>query len=178
MTDLEKIKIFKKAKEYFGTTNSPSEAGWMLPDGVMLDFSGRKFGGSGGTRMMDHSEIGYVIPDEIGDMAEYPKYKFGSTGAIRMHPESGGFECKVKLTHDQYVTIRQYLPYFNRITKYIDLTDMESDRKHSAVYPPNYDVSKIVNHIKRFYAGEPMEEYKEYEMFESHVPSFLEFIYT
>ena len=36
------VHIFARAKEYFGSTTNPNEAGYILPDGVMLDFSGKK----------------------------------------------------------------------------------------------------------------------------------------
>jgi hypothetical protein len=56
--------IFTRAKRYFGTTTSPDEAGYILPDGTMLDFSGKKLGGTPGERMLDHRDIAFAWPEE------------------------------------------------------------------------------------------------------------------
>ena len=52
---------FSKAKEAFGTTKDPLEAGYVLPGGEMLDFSGRHEGSPErdikGKRYSDHREI-------------------------------------------------------------------------------------------------------------------------
>lgn len=55
-------KIFDRAKEYFGTTTNPDEAGYILPDGAMLDFSGKKLGGRG-RRTLDHRDIAFAWPE-------------------------------------------------------------------------------------------------------------------
>lgn len=49
--------------EYFGTTNSFAEAGYILPDGEMLDLSGKNQGKEPEQRSLDHREISYI---EIG----------------------------------------------------------------------------------------------------------------
>jgi len=38
--------IFNVSKKIFGVTYNPSESGYILPDGEMLDFSGKSEGGS------------------------------------------------------------------------------------------------------------------------------------
>jgi GGDEF domain-containing protein len=77
------------AVDYFGTTDDPREAGYILDDGRMLDFSGKKDGGPAGTRALDHREIGFVLPEtERGNAfadTGTPMSQMGSnTGAIRM----------------------------------------------------------------------------------------------
>ena len=64
-TNVENIDIFSLAKERFGTTNDIRECGYVLPDGSMLDFSGRHMvtGDTDtshlkGRRSVDHREIG------------------------------------------------------------------------------------------------------------------------
>lgn len=42
---------------HFGTTRDPKEAGYVTPDGRMLDLSGKRQGGTGGVRYMDHREL-------------------------------------------------------------------------------------------------------------------------
>ncbi len=56
--------IFTRAKEYFGATTNPNEAGYILPDGTMLDFSGKRFGGSPGRRELDHRDIAFAWPED------------------------------------------------------------------------------------------------------------------
>lgn len=53
---------FEDLKAFFGTTFDVRECGWILPDGSMLDFSGKKFYGQdqAGSRSMDHREINKV----------------------------------------------------------------------------------------------------------------------
>lgn len=62
--------IFARAKDLFGTTTSPDEAGYILPDGTMLDFSGRHYepaapiSGPFRERMADHREIAFAWPED------------------------------------------------------------------------------------------------------------------
>ena len=55
--DLPIEKTRERAVEEFGTTTRFSEAGYLLPDGQMLDFSGKNDGGPKGARTIDHREI-------------------------------------------------------------------------------------------------------------------------
>ena len=84
--------LFKKSKEYFGITRDPSESGYIMPDGNMLDFSGKNEGGTPGTRAWDHRNIslgyheaGIDLP-ETGEMGSGGRYMFDfmKRGAIRM----------------------------------------------------------------------------------------------
>ena len=56
--------IFARAKQYFGTTTDPGEAGYILPDGAMLDFSGKGFNGGCGKRLLDHRDIAFAWPED------------------------------------------------------------------------------------------------------------------
>lgn len=62
--DPETEKLFDAAKERFGTTRDLREAGYILPDGTLLDFSGRHWQGPksdtswmNGMRQVDHRDI-------------------------------------------------------------------------------------------------------------------------
>lgn len=71
------------AERFFGLTDDPREAGYLLSDGGLLDFSGRAQGsGAVGQRMLDHSEIYASMPEGQGpaSIAEFTS----QTGAIRM----------------------------------------------------------------------------------------------
>ncbi len=56
-----KTKLFKKAKKQFGTTPDYREAGYILPDGKLLDLSGKNIGGTPFTRSLDHREISRAL---------------------------------------------------------------------------------------------------------------------
>jgi len=54
--------LMNKAKDVFHTTTSFNRAGWILPDGSMLDFSDFPYGGLGLGRSLDHSDIVRIAP--------------------------------------------------------------------------------------------------------------------
>ena len=79
---MRKKSLYDRAKQEFGTTDDPFEAGYLLPDGTFLDFSGKRDGGSGGERVMDHRQIEILFDFE----SEYRWDKviaFMKGGAIR-----------------------------------------------------------------------------------------------
>lgn len=77
--------LIERAVENFGLTNDVREAFYVLPDGRMLDGSGRHWGGDersvAGQRQVDHSDISEVIDDASGADAMYEW--MGRTGAMR-----------------------------------------------------------------------------------------------
>lgn len=60
--DLSKLnpkeELVKKSLKCIGKTYDVKEAGYILEDGSYLDFSGKRFGGTPGERVIDHREIG------------------------------------------------------------------------------------------------------------------------
>lgn len=97
--------IAKKAKDHFGLTNDISEAGYVLPDGSLLDLTGRHYSGGyikdnkgfwklgpnekqdylKGTRSVDHRELDFM--DEGGTEG---MRKFMNEGkALRLNPGTG-----------------------------------------------------------------------------------------
>lgn len=110
----EKTKvIFDTAKKKFGTTYDIREAGYVLPDGTMLDFSGRHelFGaddsGISGRRTSDHREISsisYVYDkdgNEVETGVETSMPDFIERGAIRIDNNAGTINLIVKPTKEQ-----------------------------------------------------------------------------
>lgn len=78
--------LINRAIDTFGVTNDVREAFYVLPDGTMLDGSGRHWGGDevnvAGTRQVDHGDIGEIIDD--ANSAADAMYKFmARTGAMR-----------------------------------------------------------------------------------------------
>ena len=56
--------LITRAKTTLGTTVNPNEAGYILPDGTMLDFSGKRAGGEPNVRNMDHRDIAEIYTDK------------------------------------------------------------------------------------------------------------------
>jgi len=49
--------VCDKVVKEFGYTEDPFEAGYIMPDGKMLDLSGKRIGGSAHRRDRDHREV-------------------------------------------------------------------------------------------------------------------------
>ena len=80
-------KLHKTAKKIFGTTDDYNEAGWILDDGKMLDFSGKAEGGTAGRRAYDHRNINYVGDTELGGLDEFGNIgmeEFLAQGGVRV----------------------------------------------------------------------------------------------
>lgn len=61
---MAKKNICELAVKEFGLTDDFYEAGYILRDGRMLDFSGKKFGGDPGHRALDHRQITKVTSQD------------------------------------------------------------------------------------------------------------------
>lgn len=124
-----KTTIEKRAVKLYGTTVSVFNAGYMLQDGTMLDFS--EGGGEG--RCIDHRNISYFY--------NYDKYEYGvltkqmlkfmARGNIRIMPESASIEFTIKPTKDQLYIIREISKDFRRIGR--ELTIEKSKGNHSDI---------------------------------------------
>lgn len=99
-------RIFAAAKKMFGTTYDIREAGYILPDGSMLDFSGRKdiknpkfMRAVDGQRADDHREISKIKaidPEAVTDICDFIR-----RGAIRVDCNAGSINLYLKPTMKQ-----------------------------------------------------------------------------
>jgi hypothetical protein len=93
------------AKKHFGTTQDIKEAGYITPDGSMLDLSGRHYSKDHpslkGHRNVDHREL----PDDIGGGTDAMIKFQGQTGTIRHMPETRGIDVTQMPTHHQLMTL-------------------------------------------------------------------------
>lgn len=107
---LDSSSIFEKAKEKFPSTTNPRNAGYLLPDGTLLDFSGGR-----GTREIDHREITH-IDDSLSDMTN-GMIQFMNLGAIRIGPTRDEIWIQIidtnHPTYEQYSVLKYLLDYFN-----------------------------------------------------------------
>lgn len=112
-TTEQREQLFADAKNEFGTTTDMREAGYLLPDGSMLDFSEKNNGGEPGRRGADHRDIARVINDRsYGTMTEYLD-DFINEGAIRLIPESGAFSVAQQPTKEQKNILRNFIYRYN-----------------------------------------------------------------
>lgn len=78
--------LIQRAKDNFGVTNDVREAFYVLPDGTMLDGSGRHWGGDerdvAGQRQVDHGDIGEIIDDSANPVDAMYKW-MARSGAMR-----------------------------------------------------------------------------------------------
>lgn len=144
--------IEKKAKKYFGTTTNLAEAGYILSDGSMLDFSGKKEGGTAGTRAYDHRQINEAFEDSDIGMEE-----FVNNGAIRYMPESNSLYIANVPTPEQIKVISQIV---NRANGEVNL-ELVQDAKNMGVssrrffkeFDSGSTIKNIKNAINAYYSG-------------------------
>lgn len=103
-------KLIERAVENFGTTKNTKEAFYILPDGRMLDGSGRHWGADerdiAGQRQVDHQDITEVIDDY--DSPSDAMYKWmGRTGAMRFDQIVGIASVARKPTPEQLKILKK-----------------------------------------------------------------------
>ena len=138
----------KKALKAFKTTTNFNEAGYLLPDGKMLNFSG----GERNHRHRDHREIGEIYEATNGVRA---LNRFLSDGNIRVMAESPGIDlaAAVEPTEAQYAAIRKFV---NSIGKkdgkfFIDFSDVDGHRRGNYFYTDSVNADRIIKDIQHFY---------------------------
>lgn len=154
----ESRKLFEATKKKFGTTKDINEAGYILPDGTMLDFSGRHWMDEGqdtshlaGSRAVDHRdiyEVGYdKDEDETGfktDMSD-----FINRGAIRVH-RSGNYS-RINLSMEPTA---EQMKVLRRFAAGVDNVDVDfGDGNHSDHFAEYEDAwpSRVLGDIDRYF---------------------------
>jgi hypothetical protein len=143
--DLHKPKsnksIINKAIKEFGLTNDPSLAGYILDDGRMLNF------GEYGTRSKDHSEIGFILPDE-GDT------HLRGHSAIKRFCELGNIRLLYSSNSIGFDVYKR--PSSAQINVLEDILHLHSKGKHIYVDVPGFhedfdsnDPDVVLEYIKR-----------------------------
>ena len=156
-----------KAKKYFKTTTNFSEAGYLLPDGSMLDFSGKRFGGTGNMRVMDHREINAIFDDIDLDSNTAYMNKFISFGAIRLIPTQGVTIGEIEPTAKQYSVLSRYIDFIiNKYDEfYLDLQNDFGNTLFSRTYTDSYKPVQIINDIKYYFKNDVLPERNDLEDF-------------
>lgn len=108
----------------FGLTGDINEAGYIMRDGSMLDFSGKIDGGPAGKRELDHRQIGSIGKGDFieGDYTEAMREFMYRTGAIRVNFHDGlNIDIASQITEQQQRTILKNSKNINYFQ--IDISD-------------------------------------------------------
>jgi len=159
----ESYDLHDTAKKIFGTTEDPREAGYILLDGEMLDFSGKSQGGTPGTRSFDHRQINEVGDSEMGGKDKFDDVGmsgFIKSGAIRYMPEGNKFHLGMeKPDQPQLARMRKLLTglsEFHKAPK--EIRDLYRYPDHITItitdgdilkYEQNYEIPTSWEFIKR-----------------------------
>jgi len=146
-----------EAEKEFGFTDNIYEAGYILPNGRMIDFSEKREGGPGGYRSLDHRAIERILPEEYGEYTDAMN-SFIGMGAIRCNFSSNGYssiDLQVRPTRNQDTIIKDAA---NGSTDFIVDIEINGEKK-DLVYGTNAETpsmmringNKIINDIDRIF---------------------------
>lgn len=148
----------KQAVKEFGHTPYFYDAGYIMPNGKMLNFSGEK-GRHYGSRGQDHRAIGTIYANTNGTDA---LVRFMNDGNIRIMAETPGLDISASTepSKEQYTTIRRFANEFSDGGYFaVDLSDENGKTVGTLEYEGNINPTRIVNDIKHFYeTGEVREQ--------------------
>lgn len=148
------------ARKTFGTTGDFREAGYLMRNGSMLDFSGKKNGGSAHMRAMDHREINSVFSDgeisedetRYGNLSAYMN-KFISEGNIRLMDGQGVTIGEMEPTAQQYSILKRFIDHVldDEGYFYLDLSNDKGYTIESRDYEPSDGSARIIRDIKEYF---------------------------
>lgn len=148
----------KQAVKEFGYTPYFYDAGYIMPNGKMLNFSGEK-GQHYGSRGQNHRAIGTIYADTNGTDA---LVRFMNDGNIRIMAGTPGLDISASTepSKEQYTTIRRFANEFSDGGYFaVDLSDENGKNVGTLEYEGNINPTRIVNDIKHFYeTGEVREQ--------------------
>ena len=150
---------YKALEKHFGVTGNFRVAGYLLPDGKLLDFSGKHWGDTTSrSRQVDHRDAGEVLNrgnNGINDMVDM----IGS-GCIRLMPEVGGINLATYPNEKQRrvlsVYIKQMLATEGQVI--VDYDAVGGDTVHSRVYEKYASSSQILSDIRNYFNGARQSE--------------------
>lgn len=150
----------KLARKLFGTTADFREAGYLMRNGSMLDFSGKRDGGPSRVRYMDHREIAEAFSeDEISD--EDTRYgsntaymnAFIDEGNIRLMDSQGVTIGEMEPTAQQYTVLKRFIDYVLGEEEYfyLDLSNKDGFEVSSREYYPADGADRVIRDIKAYF---------------------------
>ena len=139
--------IISLAVKQYGTTSNINQAGYILPDGSLLNF------GRDGYREEDHRGIkGIYLQNNIPIWSDEYRYNyvvdFMNHGAIRCDVNTGILDMTQEPTREQYFVIRTFVR--KAVDVDIDFTDNKGNTLHSVSYS-DAKPQQVVGDIYRYY---------------------------
>lgn len=142
---------YRKMYNHFGSTKNYDVAGYMLGNGIMLDFSGKHWGDNYSTsRQVDHRDISEIYHVEKSDNGVGEMVNMIANGNIRLMPETGGINLAVMPNASQINELRGYINHF-RGEVIIDIDKVGGDTIHSWEYNKGTSSAKILSDIKEYF---------------------------
>ena len=154
----------KQAVNEFGYTPYFYDAGYIVPNGKMLNFSGEK-GQHYGSRGEDHRAIDAIYENTNGTDA---LVRFMNDGNIRIMAETPGLDISASTepSKEQYTTIRRFAnEYADGGYFAVDLSDENGKTVGTLEYEGNINPTRIVNDIKHFYETGEVREQSGFDRF-------------
>ena len=168
----EKLASLQSAKQYHGITRNINEAGYALPDGSLLDFSGRhqmqdsyemrgeswvpkagKKDWQAGSRYVDHREIQFDGPQPDATSGGDMMVAYQKLGAMRVDATSSLVDMEVRPTSAQESVIRRIAEQNGgNIT-----VDLQDGNRKSGLFYEGAKPQKVLGDIRRFYSGEDLK---------------------
>ena len=148
------------ARKTFGTTYDFREAGYLMRNGSMLDFSGKRDGGQPHQRSMDHRDVSEIFGEgeidesktRYGNASAYMN-AFIAEGNIRLMDGQGVTIGELEPTAKQYTVLKKFIDrllsddgYF-----YLDLSNDDGDTVESREYEEPATSSEIIREIKAYF---------------------------
>ena len=147
-TEEQRELLFDAAKKEYGVTDKINIAGYMLPDGSLLNFADKE--GEPNIRGIDHRNIASVINDREYDSRWGYVTDFVNEGAIRMMPESDAVHLGAAPTVQQR---QKLLDYFYSKNGYIilELTDKNGNNAGYMEYDEGTSPYRIMRDIDGYF---------------------------
>ena len=145
---------YEALKKNFGVTGNFRVAGYLLPDGKLLDFSGKHWGDTTSrSRQVDHRDAEEVL--QRGNNGINSMVDMIGSGSIRLMPETGGINLAVYPNEKQRrvlsLYIKQMLATEGQVI--IDYDAVGGDTVHSRVYEKYASSAQILSDIRNYFNG-------------------------
>lgn len=159
----------KKANTEYGTTTNFAEAGYIMPDGKMLNFKGE--GGTPGQRGMDHRQIADVFaPGELGeDNRTAYMNRFIADGNVRVMAENPGVDVSAESAPSaaQLEQIRKMADDLGAVQhKFgLDISDANGRQVATRWYEGHVSGDQVVQDLRAFYRNGKLPKQDELNAF-------------
>ena len=145
---------YQTLEKHFGVTGNFRVAGYLLPNGKLLDFSGKHWGDTTSrSRQVDHRDVNEVL--DRGNNGFSSMVDMIGSGNIRLMPETGGINLAVYPNEKQRrvlsIYIKQMLATEGQVI--VDYDTVGGDTVYSRVYEKYASSEQILRDIRNYFNG-------------------------